>query len=330
MTSSLGPYVVFDNDVLCSGGFSKIVLARHVDTGVDAIAKVQTKLTLAKYEHDILQHIHVGVRVRDPATTTTTTDVMPVLFVAALFQKDKADAYEVAMLRRMRKDVSAYVVKPLHFQIRNDADPPAAYMILPKYKMHIGAFPKASLVADNHRLIRQLFEEVVLGVRALHSVGVVHRDLKPENIMFDESMRVKLIDFGFAKKFVEDGVHVANDTDRTTMLGTPYFMSTYNHDLYTPTRRDDVQTAYFVIMSLVGELPWKKTTDRLEDVPADATDQKQRIKSILRDMGAQKKSYLADGGAPPFAIDPALLLSDFSDRPKYEELVLAIRREGTK
>lgn len=38
----------------------------------------------------------------------------------------------------------------------------------------------------------------------LHSNGIMHRDLKPENILIDPTtLKIKLIDFGFAKKFIE-------------------------------------------------------------------------------------------------------------------------------
>lgn len=45
----------------------------------------------------------------------------------------------------------------------------------------------------------QLFRQIVSAVAYCHSQEVAHRDLKCENILLDETFKVKLIDFGFAK-----------------------------------------------------------------------------------------------------------------------------------
>eukprot|EP01117_Protostelium_nocturnum_P013516 TRINITY_DN5049_c0_g1_i1.p1 TRINITY_DN5049_c0_g1~~TRINITY_DN5049_c0_g1_i1.p1 ORF type:complete len:441 (+),score=112.84 TRINITY_DN5049_c0_g1_i1:169-1491(+) len=41
--------------------------------------------------------------------------------------------------------------------------------------------------------------EIVSALEFLHNNGIIHRDLKPENLLMDESMHIKLTDFGTAK-----------------------------------------------------------------------------------------------------------------------------------
>lgn len=61
---------------------------------------------------------------------------------------------------------------------------------------------------------------VILAFKYMHTKGIGYRDLKPENLLLDEVGYVKVIDFGFAKKFP----YYKNDQklDKTyTLCGTP-------------------------------------------------------------------------------------------------------------
>ena len=57
----------------------------------------------------------------------------------------------------------------------------------------------------DHVQIRFIMMQICSGLAYLHALNIMHRDIKPENIMIDPAtLSIKLIDFGFAKKFNED------------------------------------------------------------------------------------------------------------------------------
>lgn len=60
------------------------------------------------------------------------------------------------------------------------------------------------------------FLQVARGVAAAHAAGVVHQDLKPENVLAGEDGRARVLDFGLARRELDDG-GVAG--------GTPHYMA---------------------------------------------------------------------------------------------------------
>jgi len=71
--------------------------------------------------------------------------------------------------------------------------------------MHTGKFEP--------KLARWFFQQMCDGLSYCHGKKIAHRDLKPENVLLGKGMKIKLVDFGFARSFSKSRM--------STALGTP-------------------------------------------------------------------------------------------------------------
>lgn len=157
--------------------------------------------------------------------------------------------------------------------------------------------------------------QCVNAVRRVHDTGYLHRDIKPENFMLGQGCRrrsIHLIDFGMAKRYLNDkGAHSEESGD-ATFRGTPYYASANALRGQRVSRRDDmISLGYTFAFMWDGHLPWPSRECEMH------TQRKTGAHSDELCKGAPKafKQY--------FAHVEAL---SFSERPNYEAITKSLEK----
>ena len=157
------------------------------------------------------------------------------------------------------------------------------------------------------RIVRT-FQQLALGIQAVHRAGMLHQDLKPSNVVVAKSGRVVVLDFGLVRELGRAEDHIALDG---TVAGTPAYMAPEQASGRTLTPASDWY-AFGVMLyeTLSGFLP---------------IEAKSAIALVQRKLKQDAPPLSAELGPQPLLdLCMALLARDPAQRPDGEAISNAL------
>eukprot|EP00762_Andalucia_godoyi_P006692 ANDGO_06219.mRNA.1 putative serine/threonine-protein kinase DDB_G0279405 len=158
---------------------------------------------------------------------------------------------EIAIWQKLDHDHCVHL-----YEVIDDPDAEELYMITD----FMSGGPIAKLNGDGtvcggplpEARVREMLQDILLGLEYLHANDVVHRDIKPENLLLDSRSRVRLVDFGVSF-LCDDG-----DDRVSQSYGTPAFMApeACKGGTYQGRPTDIWALGVTVFALLVGRLPF--------------------------------------------------------------------------
>ena len=101
--------------------------------------------------------------------------------------------------------------------------------------------------------------QIINRIKVLHETQLLHRDVKPSNFLFGfekDINKLYLVDFGFSKRYIYNENHI-QERELTKIVGSPNFVSLNIHNHIEPSRRDDLESCIYIMLTMLfGKLIW--------------------------------------------------------------------------
>lgn len=107
-------------------------------------------------------------------------------------------------------------------------------------------------------LVRFLFSQILAGVQHLNSIGYSHLDLKLDNILIGNDFKLKLCDFGFAKRTTKQIFKKYG----TEGFMAPEVLMKDRYDTYEGVTADIFSLGVILFILYFGQPPFNKADDR--------------------------------------------------------------------
>ena len=219
------------------------------------------------------------------------------------------------------------------FEIGEDGD---ALFLVMEYVVGVTLYRRLQEDRMPTSAVLHVAGEIAEALQEAHTRSFLHRDLKPANIMLTDQGHVKVMDFGLAKRIVDQQAaghsassmegSGANLTAPGTILGTPDYMSPEQVKGLTLDARSDLFSFGVILAEMIsGRHPFRKrsTAETLSAVLRDSPDFGGDIQqdSTIRGLVVMGRRMLAKDPAERYAsvadvrADLALLAASSESAP---------------
>ena len=203
--------------------------------------------------YEIIRELQISYRSHIYLAVDTETKEQVVIKIPSVDLRDNPEYLERFLMEEWiaRRINNAHVLKPcLQTRKRHYLYVVTEFIKGQTLKQWMIDHPEPEMEA-----VRNIVEQIAMGLRAFHRQEMLHQDLRPDNIMIDETGTVKIIDFGSTR--VAGLTEINSPFNQNEILGTAqYTAPEYFIGEAGTTRSDMFSLGVITYQMLSGNLPY--------------------------------------------------------------------------